>query len=44
MELKDGDDGVDGNNNDDSDASEPNLVNEDISDGLDDEMVHTAIR
>ena len=38
LELKDDDDdGVDGNNNVDSDASEPNLVNEDISDGLDDD-------
>ena len=38
LELKDDDDdGVDGNNNVDSDASEPNLVNEDISDSLDDD-------
>ena len=44
LELKGDDNGVDGNNNVDSDESEPNLVNEDISDGLDDEMVHTAIR
>ena len=41
LELKDDDDdddGVDGNSNDNSDErKEPNLVNEDISDGLDDD-------
>ena len=42
LELKGDDNGVDGNNNVDSDASEPNLVNEDISDSLDDDDVGTA--
>ena len=37
LELKGDDNGVDGNNNVDSDESEPNLVNEDISDSLDDD-------